>query len=363
MQCTHSLISCETHRDDNELVLSLSNRVGEQMWLQVTLWEISKQLLRASLAEMSIVVLNHKNLTYKSVQIDQSALAARYSVWPDVYKPPRKPRESDVLLDAVDGPDGPLRKKKHRSKTAGYRLVRNVPPAAALGPHPPAALALPVAPLGEGSGEESSDDDSNDSEHPCPPDAGLPDGGGGLPDGGDGFIDGGDGLPDGGDGLPLVGGPAEGGGGDDVVEEDGAVLVRHPHPLIEIYDDDGALLGYIKKRNNGETQTLDAHCSFHKDELNCKTDRTVKPGMPGTAQGRPMGYLLAWLLMGRRDWCTCGEYKKARRGAGACAADVDFDSRIRARVWGMEKPELAELFEFERQDLWPGEDIEPKKRP
>jgi hypothetical protein len=73
-----------------------------------------------------------------------------------------------------------------------------------------------------------------------------------------------------------------------------------------VHDDDGEYLGAVLYNQNH--QSLDAHCERHAgDTRACTMSRTVLPytaGAMSTArreiQGRPLGFLVAWLRYGRR---------------------------------------------------------------
>jgi hypothetical protein len=153
-----------------------------------------------------------------------------------------------------------------------------------------------------------------------------------------------------------------------------AIPRRVPHTWIEVTEDDGSLLGWICMRQTATLRSLDAHCNHHSVEnssdrqllgdskLDCKCDKKASAGKPGSGTGRPLGFLIAWLRVGGNPDCLlrddhCGD--GCRQGAGKFAHHLDFETRLAARKWAEAKPELRCLFDFERQELWPGEDVEP----
>jgi hypothetical protein len=69
------------------------------------------------------------------------------------------------------------------------------------------------------------------------------------------------------------------------------------------------------------------------------------------------------LKLGRLGSCNSKEvHDEAKKGKGVCSNGLSYELRRAAREWGMAKPELADLFSFERLQ-WPGEDIEPLRQP
>jgi hypothetical protein len=149
-----------------------------------------------------------------------------------------------------------------------------------------------------------------------------------------------------------------------VVPSSSDVPPRRPHTWIAVHNDDGRLLGWMCKRETPRTKSIDAHCWCHPNaKPECKTDKSAKPGRPGTAQGRPLGFLFAWLLLGCCADCSDRElHCGAKKAGGEFACFLDYDTRLEAREWASSKPVFSDLFGFEREQ-WPDEGIEPKGLP
>jgi hypothetical protein len=129
---------------------------------------------------------------------------------------------------------------------------------------------------------------------------------------------------------------------------------------------EGQKIGFITKNDNPKAMSLDAHCLHpnHKHRLSCAVNRTIKPP-PGRvtkaneAQGRPMGFLIAWLRMCGDAGCTDRDtHFKARLGKDVLARYLDRATRQACRDWALARPEFNHLFEFERRPR-AGEPIEP----
>lgn len=120
---------------------------------------------------------------------------------------------------------------------------------------------------------------------------------------------------------------------------------------------DGEFLGVIKW--NAAAKSLDAHCRLrnHRCRLNCAVNRTTQGGAAGSAQGRPLGMLVAWLRAGRHPDAIDRDSHFGMRSRADILSPVD---RLEARLWVEDQPALADFRSKERQDLWPGEGLEPE---
>ena len=69
----------------------------------------------------------------------------------------------------------------------------------------------------------------------------------------------------------------------------------HPEFKVDVRGD-GRQLPYIKHYTDDKgTNQLGAHCRHPDHGSECRVNRTVKEGASKPAQGRPLGFLLAWL--------------------------------------------------------------------
>jgi hypothetical protein len=123
--------------------------------------------------------------------------------------------------------------------------------------------------------------------------------------------------------------------------------------------------GYII--HNLEGKRLDAHCDHddHKDEPKnaCRFGRSYTTDSTGrpTPQGRPLGYLIAWLMLGgtKRNRGHHCDMTKARFQTPSDLEQLSFDVRAAARAQFADKPEYAALFGLERRPRI-GEGPEPQ---
>lgn len=110
----------------------------------------------------------------------------------------------------------------------------------------------------------------------------------------------------------------------------------------EIYKD-GRLVGELAFNHVGTN--LNAHCHHpaHAVRGNCHTDRLVTGGRrPG--QGRPLGFLVAWLLeQGAHEDKESHQQMKSVLGSAA-----GFVQRQQARQWLREQGTFDDLFALER---------------
>ncbi|CAK0804764.1 unnamed protein product [Prorocentrum cordatum] len=131
---------------------------------------------------------------------------------------------------------------------------------------------------------------------------------------------------------------------------------------------DGNPIGYILFNEN--SNTFDAHCSRHgKDCAVSKSCRAFEGDAAGSgkrlAQGRPLGFLVAWLRYGTSDLFGDGpEHRKhhfdarLRRGPHALLMDGEGPLRRGSRAWVQSNPHFEPLRRAERKQR-PGEAVEP----
>jgi hypothetical protein len=107
-------------------------------------------------------------------------------------------------------------------------------------------------------------------------------------------------------------------------------------------------------RFNVFSQTMTAVCTDPRHAPDCRRGRTVLPsaraGVSFAGQGRPVGLLAAWLMMGDNH-ADSGSHKKAMK-------DITLEMRQAGRAAFLEKPDSEEIALFERAKR-PGEDDEP----
>jgi hypothetical protein len=171
-----------------------------------------------------------------------------------------------------------------------------------------------------------------------------------------------------GGGVPVV--PPEGAGDVVVVEGDGGGggkgggKGKHKGPVWpswDIIDSDGTFLGCIKY--GVKDGILSAHCLYTEPGANdcrhglCRANRTVKgcgdDGGSRPWQGRPVGFLVAWLRHSRDMLCHSRGIHKG------CLNTITEDERESARTLVEYSPRFSAILNFER-DLRPGE---PREHP
>ena len=107
-------------------------------------------------------------------------------------------------------------------------------------------------------------------------------------------------------------------------------------------------------------QKLNAHCSKHKCDK-CKADRLTSahehPSRRG--QGRPIGFLIAWLLEGE-DCDTKADH--GRECKQELSGINGWEARIFAREWAKTLPGMQAIFALERPK-GDDEDSEPETVP
>lgn len=124
-----------------------------------------------------------------------------------------------------------------------------------------------------------------------------------------------------------------------------------------ILDADGVHLGCIKW---GESdQILCAHCEVKapgqefKQHGLCRVNRTVKAHATKPWQGRPLGFLVAWLRKARLDTCDDRASHKDHLSL------LSLQERQVARTWLINSANFNALLDFERP-RFPGEAEEPE---
>ncbi len=132
-----------------------------------------------------------------------------------------------------------------------------------------------------------------------------------------------------------------------------------PWPSFDVHSEEGATkLGEIKW--GAANSTLSAHCLWCNAALGeevpshglCRLDRTTRPSLTRPAQGRPLGFLVAWLR--RAPFHETREAHFDDRLGGV----IDLAERQAARAWAEATPGMAEPLSKER-DRRPGEGPEP----
>jgi hypothetical protein len=121
------------------------------------------------------------------------------------------------------------------------------------------------------------------------------------------------------------------------------------YPAVPVRGDAGEPLGRILINSHASAQSLDAHCS----RCTARVNRTFRPRAAGrSAQGRPLGALLAWLQVP----CIGGAVE--HRALWSSEA-LPFARRVAARASVQDDPDFASLRDMERPP-WPGEGLEPE---
>ncbi len=131
---------------------------------------------------------------------------------------------------------------------------------------------------------------------------------------------------------------------------------------IQSWDVPGGTLKFDLKQN-----VLSAHCGVdcHQEEQNeCRCRRTLSArlGSTSSAQGRPVGFLMAWLQDQHRHPDGLSHGNLGRRGRPQSSDDrAAMTKQIRMAARYLLDPEHP-VFRLER-DRWPGEDDEPDECP
>ena len=91
----------------------------------------------------------------------------------------------------------------------------------------------------------------------------------------------------------------------------------------------------------------------------CRTNRTTAENVARPMQGRPLGFLIAWLWAADSDRVhDFDSHQFLSRAGGRGDPLVSLEVRCRARAWLAAQPGSEFLFEAER-DLNDGEGLEP----
>ena len=119
--------------------------------------------------------------------------------------------------------------------------------------------------------------------------------------------------------------------------------------------------GHATVKWDPATLQLTAHCNLPGHGRLCRLRKSIKASDTNRAQGRPGGYLLAWLAAAPR-YATSADHQQMgqRKGANNREA-LRFEERLRLRQWAQESAlDLTTAFaEFERP-RWAGEGPEPE---
>ena len=125
--------------------------------------------------------------------------------------------------------------------------------------------------------------------------------------------------------------------------------VRHGAEDVFPIQLDGEYLGTL--RYNARFKTLTAHCECHKEE-SCRKQRTVVAGRKA-GQGRPIGYLLAWLMDGKN-------HRNASHHGRDADSACNWEQRDRLRTRFLTLPGGCEFAQHERERA-ADESAEPRK--
>lgn len=124
-------------------------------------------------------------------------------------------------------------------------------------------------------------------------------------------------------------------------------------PSFDVRDTTGEVVGQIKYGSAGGI--LSAHCLNPSHGL-CRLQRTVRASEHRPSQGRPLGFLIAWLWRGHLHESRESHF------ADRIGDVVTFDDRCAARVWAEGSEAMAFPLSKERP-LRPGEAPEPTGNP
>ena len=116
-----------------------------------------------------------------------------------------------------------------------------------------------------------------------------------------------------------------------------------------------------------------AHCRYYggcekRTKLGnhglCKLQRTYEPGAPGTAQGRCLAFLVAWLHHANHEGCDAAKHFEVRRDK----SEEFFNERKEIRLWledQKDDPVIVRALAMLERKPWTdkGEDIEPRFPP
>lgn len=134
-------------------------------------------------------------------------------------------------------------------------------------------------------------------------------------------------------------------------------------PRFEVRDEHVTLLGCLKWGEAGSV--LSAHCLWRDPSGSdddgpvhglCRLDRTVKPSDGRPQQGRPVGFLVAWL------WRSSAHPDRASHFADRLGGRISLAERQAARAWAESAPTMAFPLSVERPRR-AGEEAEPERCP
>lgn len=147
--------------------------------------------------------------------------------------------------------------------------------------------------------------------------------------------------------LPVARGPRRGG------------LVAHPAYSVDVRGDGRCII-----RHDTVQKQWGAHCRLPAHGHLCRLNRTLKERAGNPAQGRPLGFLLAW-LQSAGDFESKEEHMQLGRSPHFILDErMSHRTRVRARVWlrDAEPDVYRELTQLEREQQ-SGEGIEPEGWP
>jgi hypothetical protein len=133
-----------------------------------------------------------------------------------------------------------------------------------------------------------------------------------------------------------------------------------PWPSVDVFDAAGTKYGELKF--GVASNTLSAHCTWIDPSTEecchglCRLDRTCNRNDRFPDRGRPLGFLIAWILRAAQH-PTRDSHFHDRLGD-----TISRDERVAARDWAVGRPEFAFFLERER-DCRPGEPEEPMGTP
>lgn len=128
-------------------------------------------------------------------------------------------------------------------------------------------------------------------------------------------------------------------------------------PAVDVFDEEDRLVGQVKY--GAAENVLTANCWFRSeghagpDHGLCRINKTCNAHAHREGQGRPLGFLVAWLWRASDPLCVDRACHYDARH------DISLEDRIAARGWLSARPEFAFFLEQERV-LYPGEELEPE---
>ena len=111
---THCFVLCNKSTDEHDRsLLHLATKRFAQ-WHFLTVWHWASRALYDGVHDLTIGLLDHENDGQAGVFIKDDPTAV-WHVWPEMYKPPTKPRERDPFGD-------PKPKRATKPKSAGVQV-------------------------------------------------------------------------------------------------------------------------------------------------------------------------------------------------------------------------------------------------